>query len=95
MPRIRILQGVSGDGFSWIAGDVVDLPEAEAAKWADGDRAERIDPPPAGRPPRAARADNGTDAGTDETVDDDAPSTAEKAVPRSRGGGRGRRTETR
>lgn len=39
MPRIRMLTGVSGDGFVWEAGQVVDLPGPEAAAWADGVRA--------------------------------------------------------
>ena len=42
MARIRILQAVSGSGFSWSAGDVVDLPGDEAGKWADGYRAELV-----------------------------------------------------
>lgn len=92
MPRIRILQGVSGDGFSWVAGDEVDLPEEEAAKWADGYRAERLDPAPVG--PAPTPEPDEADA-TDESVEDDVPASAEKATPRSRGGGRGRRTETR
>lgn len=39
MPRIRILEAVSGLDFSWQPGDIVDLVEEEAAKWADGHRA--------------------------------------------------------
>lgn len=39
MPRIRMLTSVSGDGFVWEAGQVVDLPGPEAAAWADGVRA--------------------------------------------------------
>lgn len=91
MPRIRILQGVSGDGFSWIAGDEVDLPEEEATKWADGYRAERLSP--ASKAP--APTPETDDAAGDESVEDEAPAGAEKATPRSRGGGRARRTETR
>ncbi|MFD9306133.1 hypothetical protein ACFWCB_26350 [Streptomyces sp. NPDC060048] len=79
--RIRILQGVAGDDFSWAPGDEVDLPAEEAAKWADGYRAEWADP--------------ATEARADEVVEDAGPAVAEKAAPRSRGGGRGRRTETR
>lgn len=89
MPLIRILQGVSGDGFSWSPGDEVDLPEEEAAKWADGYRAERLSPAPKAPAP----APDSDDA--DESVEDEAPASAEKATPRSRGGGRARRTETR
>lgn len=48
MARIRILQAVSGLDFTWTPGDVVDLPGAEASKWADGYRAELVtDDPPA------------------------------------------------
>lgn len=31
--------------FSWAPGQIVELDSAEAAKWADGDRAEYADPP--------------------------------------------------
>lgn len=41
--RIRVLQGVSGLDFSWAPGDTVELPADEAAKWADGFRAELAD----------------------------------------------------
>lgn len=44
MGRIRILEAVAGDDFSWSPGDIVDLPDAVAASWADGHRAERADP---------------------------------------------------
>ena len=42
MARIRLLTSVAGEGFSWRAGEEVDLPGAEAAKWADGVRAELV-----------------------------------------------------
>lgn len=42
MPRIRVLQSVGGLDFSWVPGDIVDLPAEEAAKWADGYRAEYV-----------------------------------------------------
>lgn len=90
MPRIRILQGVAGDDFSWSPGDEVDLGVDEAAKWADGYRAEYVDAPPT---PNAKAEPDASE--TEETSADEAPEAAEKAVPRSRGGGRGRRTETR
>lgn len=88
MARIRILQGVAGDNFSWAPGDEVELDGDEAAKWADGYRAEYVNAPPK---PKAEPAVSETE----EASADEAPETAEKAVPRSRGGGRGRRTETR
>jgi hypothetical protein len=46
MARIRILQAVGGLDFSWTPGEVVDLDDEEAAKWADGERAELVDPAP-------------------------------------------------
>ncbi|MCG0061735.1 hypothetical protein L0F81_00275 [Streptomyces tricolor] len=47
MARIRMLTSVAGAGFSWDAGQEIDLPGAEAAKWADGVRAEFVrDEPP-------------------------------------------------
>ncbi|GGY81153.1 hypothetical protein CP967_08635 [Streptomyces nitrosporeus] len=42
MARIRLLTSVSGPGFVWVPGEVVDLPGAEAAAWADGDRAVMV-----------------------------------------------------
>jgi hypothetical protein len=42
MARIRMLTSVAGEGFSWRAGEEIDLPGAEAAKWADGVRAELV-----------------------------------------------------
>lgn len=62
MARIRMLTGVSGDGFVWEPGQVVDLPGSEASAWADGVRAvmvrdEKPDTPEtaASRPERTAR----------------------------------------
>lgn len=53
MPRrIRILQGISGDGFSWAPGDLVDLDDEEAGKWADGYRAELAHDVPARQEPQ-------------------------------------------
>ncbi|MET4925468.1 hypothetical protein P3L51_24465 [Streptomyces sp. PSRA5] len=46
MARIRILTAIGGLGFSWRPGELVDLDETEAAKWADGVRAEYAEPPP-------------------------------------------------
>jgi hypothetical protein len=37
--RIRLLTSVSGRGFAWGPGEVVDLPGPEASAWADGVRA--------------------------------------------------------
>lgn len=55
MPRIRLLQSVAGPDFSWVAGDEVDLPGAEASKWADGVRAELVRGEKAETPERATR----------------------------------------
>lgn len=41
MSHIQLIVGVGGLDFSWAPGEVVDLPEEEAAKWADGERAIR------------------------------------------------------
>ncbi|MFI5664597.1 hypothetical protein [Streptomyces sp. NPDC051684] len=70
MPRIRVLKSVGGLNFSWRRGQVVDVDEATAAAWADGERAVLVEEPKA-------------------------PARAEKATPRSRGGGRAKRPETR
>lgn len=45
MARIRMLTSVAGAGFSWRAGEEIDLPGAEATKWADGVRAELVRTP--------------------------------------------------
>lgn len=63
MTHIRILEAVSGADFSWQPGDIVDLGEEEAAAWADGHRAERVEGGPAsaadgpGEPPMVFTAD--------------------------------------
>lgn len=38
MAKVQILQSVSGAHFSWLPGQVVEMPDAEAEKWADGER---------------------------------------------------------
>lgn len=93
MASIRVLQGVAGDDFSWIPGDVVDLSDEEAAKWADGYRAEYVTPPAKKPEPKAAQAEKPEPR--EEAAEDAAPAAAEKAAVRSRGGGRGSRTTTR
>lgn len=42
---IRFLVCISGLDVHRIPGEVVDLPRAEAALWADGERAEYVDSP--------------------------------------------------
>ncbi|MEV0441809.1 hypothetical protein AB0I84_05860 [Streptomyces spectabilis] len=43
MARICVLEAIAGADFSWAAGDIVDLPAQEAARWADGHRAVLLD----------------------------------------------------
>lgn len=42
MTKLRFLTSVAGE-ITAQAGDIIDLPEALAAKWADGVRAVRLD----------------------------------------------------
>jgi hypothetical protein len=43
MPRIRLLTSVQGRGaVTGNAGDVLDVDNATARVWADGERAERV-----------------------------------------------------
>ncbi|MFE4647747.1 hypothetical protein [Streptomyces sp. NPDC056707] len=67
MPRIRILEAVAGLNFSWQPGDVVDLVEEEASKWADGHRAVWADeaPPLPPEPPRDPSSDPAADDDSD------------------------------
>lgn len=67
MPRIRILEAVAGLDFSWQPGDVVDLVEEEASKWADGHRAVWADeaPPLPPEPPRDPSSDLAADDDSD------------------------------
>jgi hypothetical protein len=51
MPRIRVLTAVAGDP-SWSAGEVVEVDDATATLWADGERAELVDEPVLSQPPR-------------------------------------------
>ena len=44
MATIRLLQSVSGMDFTWSPGDLGDLPEDQARVWADGVRAELVQP---------------------------------------------------
>lgn len=47
MARIRVLVSIAGADFVWEAGQEIDLPGAEASKWADGVRAEMVRTAPA------------------------------------------------
>lgn len=42
MPRVRILQAVAGETFSWRPGEVVDMSAEDAKIWADGYRGELV-----------------------------------------------------
>ncbi|MEU0716836.1 hypothetical protein ABZ498_06595 [Streptomyces lavendulocolor] len=66
MAQIRMLVSVAGADFVWEPGQVVDLPGAEAAKWADGQRAVMVRGEPV-ETPEASRA---------------APETTTRARPR-------------
>ncbi|MEV6803142.1 hypothetical protein [Streptomyces sp. NPDC051132] len=57
MARIRVLRSVAGADFEWHAGQEVDLPGDEAAKWADGVRAELVRTLPVETPEGPARAE--------------------------------------
>ncbi|MEV7240454.1 hypothetical protein AB0N92_04210 [Streptomyces sp. NPDC093248] len=57
MARIRVLTSVAGEGFSWRAGEEIDLPGAEAAKWADGVRAVLVRTAPVETPEAAPAAE--------------------------------------
>ncbi|MEU2062901.1 hypothetical protein [Streptomyces sp. NPDC013455] len=57
MARIRVLRSVAGADFEWHAGQEVDLPGDEAAKWADGVRAELVRTAPVETPESPARAE--------------------------------------
>lgn len=44
--KVRILVSVAGDRFAWYPGDVVEMPDEEALKWADGVRGELVEDEP-------------------------------------------------
>lgn len=56
MATIRLLQSVSGMDFTWSPGDLVDLPEDQARVWADGVRAEFVEPEASAEPEAPAKA---------------------------------------
>ena len=43
MAKIRLLTSAVGDDFTWSPGEEVEVDEATARKWADGERAVRVD----------------------------------------------------
>jgi hypothetical protein len=85
--RIRLVQSVAGLDFSWPAGHEVDLPEEEAAKWADGQRAVYVDADAGvsdnqgdgggGETDQGGGDDDGTATGADGRADDGAQESAE------------------
>lgn len=60
MARIRMLTSVAGEGFSWRAGEEIDLPGPDAAKWADGVRAELVRTAPVETPEQPPAAETTT-----------------------------------
>lgn len=50
MTRIKVLEAIAGADFAWSPGDLVDLPDKEAAVWADGHRAVLADDQDQGEP---------------------------------------------
>lgn len=81
MPRIRFLQAVAGDDFSHVAGDVVDMPGAQAEAWADGVRAELVRDQAPQTPERAAPK---PETATAPSAPKDPAAAAEKAPARRR-----------
>lgn len=89
MAHIKVLEAIAGDDFSWSPGDVVELPQEQAAVWADGHRAEWAEVEdmsgPVEQAPRVVTAD-----GVELTVvaaareDFDAPGTDEDTPPHVR-----------
>lgn len=61
MARIRLLVGVGGVDFAWAPGEEVEMPETEAVKWADGERAELV----TSSQPRETAAERSRAAGGD------------------------------
>jgi hypothetical protein len=45
--KVRMLTSVAGPDVDWPEGEIVDMTEAQAAVWADGVRAVRLDRQPA------------------------------------------------
>lgn len=72
MIPVRILEGVGGADFSWAPGQIVEMSEEDAAKWADGYRGELVNAePPA--PEKAADRSRGGGRGEQAETADDAP----------------------
>lgn len=44
MVKVRILTSIAGENFDWSEGEIVDMSEAQANVWADGERAVRLEP---------------------------------------------------
>lgn len=56
MPRVRILQAVAGEDFSWLPGDEVDMSGKDAGVWADGVRGELVRGEEPATPERGSRS---------------------------------------
>lgn len=81
MPQVRFLQAVAGDDFSYVAGDVVEMPGDQAEAWADGVRGELVRGEMPETPERAAPKAETTAAPTSAK---DAAVAAEKPLARRR-----------
>ena len=49
MAKIRALVAVAGHDFSWTPGEVYEVSDEDAEKWADGYRAEMAEEEPKGK----------------------------------------------
>ena len=41
-PTVEILVGVGGDDFAWRPGELLDMSDEDAGKWADGERGRLV-----------------------------------------------------
>jgi hypothetical protein len=65
---IRVLKGVGGTP-RWRPGELVELPAEEAEKWADGHRAEYVDPPNPSPEPEVEEEELDPPTGDEEPAD--------------------------
>ena len=74
MKTIKLKVAVGGEDFTWAPGELVTLPDAVAARWADGVRAEYANSGHGDqRGADDARDEVGVPAGGDEQATPDAP----------------------
>jgi hypothetical protein len=53
MAKVLMLDSVVGKDIDWQPGQVIEMSEADAAKWADGIRAKRVDEQPRKHRPKS------------------------------------------